>query len=292
MARASSPFGSPSLARAAPSLETESVERRSRGGSAQDAEGGDRKFVAALARGFEILRAFTPTDNLLGNQEIAQRTGLPKPTVSRLTYTLTKLGYLEYADRLGKYQLATGVLALGYSVLSGMGIRRLARPFMQEFAEYANASVSLGSRHRLNVVYIEHARPATPITLRLDVGSWIPIATTAMGRALLAGMGKSERRGIMDHLARSERAQWPRLRAGIERALAHVEAHGFTTSFGEWQSDIHAVGAPIVLPDGSGVLAFNCGGPSFLLSRERLLGDLGPRLVLLVRNVEAALMRR
>ena len=57
---------------------------------------GDRKFITALARGLEVLRAFTPTEGLLGNGEIAERTGLPKPTVSRLTYTLTKLGYLEF----------------------------------------------------------------------------------------------------------------------------------------------------------------------------------------------------
>jgi hypothetical protein len=33
-------------------------------------------------------------------------------------------------------------------------------------------------------------------------------------------------------------------------------------------------------------MAFNCGGPSFLLSQELLENDLGPRLVQLVRNVE------
>jgi len=260
--------------------------------TAPDPEKQDRKFVTALARGLEILHAFTPSDHLLGNQEIAERTGLPKPTVSRLTYTLTRLGYLDHAARLGKYQLATGVLALGYSVLSGMGIRRLARPFMQELAEQANASVSLGSRHRLDVVYVEHARPTTPLTLRLDVGSWIPIATTAMGRALLAAMPESERRNVLGHLARSDPRHWPQRRAGVERAIEHHHAHGFTLSLGEWQPDIHAVGVPIALPDGSGVLAFNCGGPAFLLPRDRLVEELGPRLVLLMRNVEAALMRR
>ena len=57
---------------------------------ARAAAHGDRKFITALARGLEVLRVFTPTEGLLGNGEIAERTGLPKPTVSRLTYTLTK----------------------------------------------------------------------------------------------------------------------------------------------------------------------------------------------------------
>ncbi len=55
----------------------------------------DRKFVEALARGLEVLRAFTHGHAVRGNQDIARITGLPKPTVSRLTYTLTQLGYLK-----------------------------------------------------------------------------------------------------------------------------------------------------------------------------------------------------
>ena len=56
--------------------------------------GKDRKFVEALSRGLDVLRAFSQGSVILGNQDIARITGLPKPTVSRMTYTLTKLGYL------------------------------------------------------------------------------------------------------------------------------------------------------------------------------------------------------
>lgn len=52
----------------------------------------ERKFVTALARGLELLRAFSPDDALLGNRDFAARTGLPKATVSRLAYALTELG--------------------------------------------------------------------------------------------------------------------------------------------------------------------------------------------------------
>ena len=59
----------------------------------------DRQFANTLARGLEVLRCFRVGDALLGNKEIAQRTGLPKATVSRLTHTLIELGY---AAALGK----------------------------------------------------------------------------------------------------------------------------------------------------------------------------------------------
>ncbi len=40
------------------------------------------RFIASIARGLEILRCFSATNQLLGNQEIAQLTNLPKPTVA------------------------------------------------------------------------------------------------------------------------------------------------------------------------------------------------------------------
>ena len=64
---------------------------------------------------------------MLGNQEIAHRTGLPKPTVARLTHTLTELGYLNYIRRFRKYELGASVLALGYAAISSMDVRRASR---------------------------------------------------------------------------------------------------------------------------------------------------------------------
>jgi DNA-binding IclR family transcriptional regulator len=252
----------------------------------------DRKFVTALARGLDILSAFTPADGLLGNQEIAIRAGLPKATVSRLTYTLTKLGYLTHVERLEKYQLAPAALSLGYSALANMRIRQIARPYMQELANYSGASAALGSRDRTNVIYIEHCRSETAVMLRLDLGARIPMATTAMGRALLAVMPETERHWIMSHIARREGDRWPKVRAGIEKATKDFAARGFTLSMGDWQPDVFAVGVPLIPADGSSAVAFNCGAPAFQLTRERLENDIGPRLVNMVRNVEAALNGR
>ena len=41
---------------------------------------GDKQFATTLARGLEILRCFSPEGPALGNKDLSQRTGLPKPT--------------------------------------------------------------------------------------------------------------------------------------------------------------------------------------------------------------------
>jgi DNA-binding IclR family transcriptional regulator len=249
------------------------------------AVGRDRQFVTALARGLEVLRCFRQTDVALGNQEITERTGLPKPTVSRLTHTLCRLGYLAYSPRLNKYQLGSGVLALGYAYLAGLDLRDRARPMMQELATQTNASVGLGSRDRLEMVYVECCRGSGVVTLSLDVGSRIPIATTAMGRALLTALPVEERQYLVEHVQRKQPDQADRIKAGVEQAVADVAERGFCVSIGDWHRDLHAAGVPVVLPQREGVFAINCGGPSFMLSPAQLTEQIGPRLVEIARSL-------
>jgi DNA-binding IclR family transcriptional regulator len=251
----------------------------------------DRKFVTALARGLDVLRAFKPGDGYLGNQEIARRTGLPKPTVTRLTYTLTKLGYLSYSERIERYQLGTGVLALGYATLANYGIRQIARPYMQELAEEMDCAVSLGARERLSMVYLETARGTGAVTLRLDVGSRIPVATTAMGRAFLAALPEGERGYLMDYIRKRTGTDWARTRRGIEAAVAHYQEFGYVKTIGEWDRDVNSIGVPLIQAEHGNVFAFNCGGPSFLLPEDRLDAEFAPKLKHLVANVQSALRR-
>lgn len=238
----------------------------------------DRHFVTALARGLEVLSCFRSGDKLLGNQELADRSKLPKSTISRLTYTLTKLGYLQYDDALGKYRLGTATLALG-SAMSKLDIRQLARPYMQELADFSRAMVSLGMRDRLSMIYVENCRSQAALTLRLDVGSRIPIALTAMGRAYLAEVSSSERNDILERVRELDDMKWPAIRDGVERALEEYKTLGCCTSFGDWQPDVNAIAIAFKPANGTSILSLNCGGPAFNLPPEFLLNEVKPRLI-------------
>ena len=249
----------------------------------------DRSFVVALSRGFDVLRAFQPNDGLLGNQEIAQRTNLPKPTVSRLTYTLTKLGYLTPVPRFEKYQLAPSAMALGYAALANLGLRHLSEPFREEVMRATGGAVAVGGRDRQSMIYFGQSRNGLTLGVQLDVGSRIPIATTAMGRAYIWALPPDERSALLRELREHYGSRWPKIRDGIERSGEIVAKRGFAVSAGEWQSDVAAVGVALKLNDGTGPYAFNCGAPAFRFTEDRLLNDIGPRLVAMVRNIEAAL---
>src|SRR5215813_15274922 len=98
----------------------------------------DPSFATTLAHGLDVLAAFRNDPGPLSNAELAAHTGLSRPTVSRLTYTLAQLGYLKRGAK-GRFVLGLGVLATAYPLLSAIKVRQTARPLMRDFAAYAGA---------------------------------------------------------------------------------------------------------------------------------------------------------
>ncbi|MEG1769615.1 MAG: helix-turn-helix domain-containing protein, partial [Comamonas sp.] len=76
----------------------------------------------SLERGIEILRAFRPGSELLGNGDLVERTGLSKATVSRLTQTLVGAGMLQVDQPQRAYRLAPAVLSLAHAMRTGSSV--------------------------------------------------------------------------------------------------------------------------------------------------------------------------
>lgn len=246
-------------------------------------------FSTSLANGLKLLAAFKVGEPALGNRELAERTGLSKASISRLTYTLGEMGFLKYDAQERRYRLGSATLAAGYPLLGSLiAIRQVARPFMRVLADAARGSVSLGLRDRTNMVYVETCRGHEAIAFRPDIGGSMPIWATAIGRAWLAGVDTGERDEALRRIRAGHAGAWRAHRATV---LAEVEAfgrRGFCLGRGQWQQDVHAAGVPMRVPIDGETLVFNCGVPSVLLGARTLEREIGPRLVRMVREVERA----
>ncbi|MGH8784324.1 MAG: IclR family transcriptional regulator [Cupriavidus necator] len=249
----------------------------------------DRNFVTALARGMELLRAFGPQDDYLGNAELSRRTGIPRPTVSRLTYTLATLGYLTYIEATEKYRLGQGAMALGHRYIGGAGIREIAQPLMQSLAFTTDCTVALAMPDRHAMVYLESCQPRGALVIRLAPGARLPTATSAIGRAWLAGLDTDHREAALAELARHYGTRWPAVRTGIDRALRDHARRGFCVAHAEWDRTVSGAAAPLRLAGSSEVLALNIGGAATRLSPEILESNLGPRIRELAETLQARL---
>ncbi len=248
----------------------------------------DRQFSMNLARGMEVLRAFTAMDPVLGNREISDRTGLPKPTVSRLTYTLTLLGYLSRVEGLQKYRLGSGVLSLGYPLLANMRLRQLARPFMEQVARETGCTVNLGMRDRTNVVYVDTCRVDPGNIYQPDIGSTRPLLSTSIGRALVLSAPMAERNAILNRLKLEDPLRFALDKPILDADKKNFTARGFCHSRGDWRKEVHAVAAPIRVPPREEPMALNCTLSAYRNRNDTLERDVAPRLMDAIRQIEVA----
>ena len=241
----------------------------------------DRNFVTALARGLDVLRAFKPGETALTNTDLAERTGLPKPTVSRLTYTLCQLDYLSSDAQSGGYRLGAGVLQLGYGALAGMEIVARATGVLRDLASGPNSFIScaLAERHRLQAVYIAAAPSVESISLHLTVGARLPLFQSSIGRAILAVTETETREQLLDRAKSSDPDGHALRQDWIATAIDQYHKQGFVTGYGDWRSDVNAIAVPVRALDRSRVWGLNAGGPSFHVSPEVLERDYSQRLI-------------
>jgi DNA-binding IclR family transcriptional regulator len=252
--------------------------------------GGDAAFATTLAKGLVVLEAFTVEAFALGNVELSAKSGIPRPTIARLTHTLTELGYLFYDRDLAKYRLGARVLRMAHPLLAGMQFRQIARPLMQELAESVRGTVSIGLLDGTAMVYVETARSGNVGAHVPDIGMPIPVVLTAMGRASAALLPPAESE-LLEQLIKIDSAElWSTYRDKYRAGIRQCGERGFCTCHGEYMTTIHAVAAPLFhAPELNQSFAINCGIPAFRLQPGQLEGEIGPRISALAVTIRSLL---
>ena len=228
--------------------------------------------MTALARGLQLLGCFRHGETSLTNTDFADRTKLPKPTISRLTHTLCQLGYLVQDQTGGSYRLGVGVLRLGFSVLGATDICDRASEVLRDLRAGANPylTTALGEAHRAEVVYVAVSRSTQNVALTMHVGSRLPLFSSAMGRAILVGMTPEQRETAIDMACRDLNLAESELRQSAKTALEEYDARGYCTGYSLWRDDVHAISVPVSSASDGRVFGLNIGGPSFYVTPDEL----------------------
>ncbi|MFG5776249.1 IclR family transcriptional regulator [Comamonas sp. J-3] len=249
----------------------------------------DGKLVSALVRGISILQCFNNKRQELSGKELMDLTGLPKPTLFRLTETLCELGLLRYSERLSKYVPGIGLLNLASPVLARMTVRQFARSQMEELANYMGGQIQLNVGSSRKLVLVELAKGIEDKLFAPEIGVGISLSRTATGRAYLLALPEAQREAYLLELeARdAERATW--LRERLEDARRDLAEHGFCRSHGDLHREIQSIAVPLSKPQDGEYWVFAASVPSYNPKSQQMETDIGPRLITLVRSVEAVL---
>ncbi len=198
----------------------------------------------SLLRGIEILNAFKPGLDLLGNADIAERTQLPKSTVSRLTQTLVGSGMLEHDPQQRAYRLAAPVLSLAFAMKSSSPVLSLAAPHMQLYAEKYKVNIGLAVADRDEMMYIESLRYNHKLVFRNVVaGLRVPMELTSLGRAWLATVSDAKRQELFGIFKTRRPKDWEHIEQEID--LARQEIRNFDHCHATWQPGVLALSTPL-----------------------------------------------
>lgn len=231
--------------------------------------GRDRRFASTLAKGLSILQAFSASDRALGNRELARRTGMPPSTVSRMTFTLTQLGFLQQIKPEDSYRLGPAVMALGYTARAGLSFLPTAEPIMQELADEEGALVALAMRDGDAAMLTRCWRPRNTPTIWLTEGHRLPLERSSAGRAILAAAPRA-----------------PGDSPQIEKDRTALQSRGFVVSVGHWNEEVNACAVPFWPDPSQEPAAFLCGAREEVLPAARLEKSVGPLLLTRVRELE------
>ena len=209
----------------------------------------------SLERGMEILRAFRPGSEFLGNGELAERTGLSRATVSRLSQTLVGTGFLQRDGASRTYRLGVPVLSLGHAMRAGSSVLAAAKPLVLAAALEKQINVGLAAADRDEMVYLESIRYSRKVALRNVVsGQRVPIELTSLGRAWLAVAPEAERKALMLVFRKRRPAHWSNLRKELEKGISSVHRHGYCMA--SWQPEVVALATPMAM-DANQVIVLN-----------------------------------
>lgn len=217
--------------------------------------------------------------------EVAERTGLARPTVRRILLTLEELGYVR-SGRAG-YALTPRVLELGMAYVHSSGLWELARPHMEDLVAATGESSSVAQLDDSDIVYV--ARVAVPklIALRVDIGTRFPVASTSLGKVLLSRFTDDEVSAVLALPSRSGlTARHSPSRTELRGELRRVREQGWALTDERLAAGIRSVAAPLTDADGAVVAALNVTVHAAETSVETLLEEHLPRLLHAAAEIE------
>jgi len=246
----------------------------------------------SLERGIEILRAFRPGTDLLGNSELAERTGLSPATISRLTQTLVTGGFLEHDRSARAYRLAAPVLSLGHAMRAASPVLHTAMPLMHEASARLKVNVGLASPDRLDMIYLDSIRYHRKASLRTVVaGQRVPIELTSLGHAYLAALPPAARQALLGALRAAHRpAAWRDIARDIRQATVEVAQVDYCAA--SWQPNVVALATPLATDGGPLALNFSLPVDDAAAQRTRIAAGLAPALLRLKEEILCALAGR
>jgi IclR family acetate operon transcriptional repressor len=238
--------------------------------------------VQSIARVFELLETMADLGGIVTLSELANRSGLPGPTIHRLVRTLVDLGYVRQEPSRA-YALGPRLVRLGEGASRLIGT--WATPHLRRLVDAVGESANLALLDGDEIVYVAQAPGLHSMRMFTEVGRHAGMHCTAVGKAMLAAMPPERAGEILLRSGLAARtAHTITTLETMQDELARIRENGYALDEEEQEIGVRCVA--VTLPGEPARAAISVSGPSTrmteslvraavptLLETARALGD-------------------
>jgi len=227
----------------------------------------------AIDRAAQLLVHVVESRRPLAVGELAETTGLPKSTTSRLVGALERQGLLQRLGDRGAVRPGPALLRFAQRSVPEESLLELSAAALERLAAESGETINLAIPTPLGVDHLAQRDSPYFVGVANWVGRRVPTHCTANGKVFLAW-------GAMPVPARLERLTDRTIvePKRLDAELAGVRSRGFATAVDELELGLSALAAPVFGPQGEALAALSISGPSARLTSDRI-AQLAPLLI-------------
>jgi DNA-binding IclR family transcriptional regulator len=227
--------------------------------------------VRAVDRALGILLCFSQSEPALSLTQIAHRLEMPKSTAHRLLGTLESKRFVARDATTGLYRLGYRFIEMASLVLQQVDLLQWVQPYLQRLSDECSETVDLAVMDGAQVTYLQVVESSQRVKIAAAVGQRLPAHCTASGKAFMAFLPDERVKGILGAGLSRYTERTNVALPDLLDDLRQTRERGFAMSAGEYETDIHAVAAPILDAMGYPLAVIAVVGPSYRMPRERML---------------------
>jgi DNA-binding IclR family transcriptional regulator len=228
-----------------------------------------RKYyqITSLERGIKVVELLAE-QKALTVSEVGVHLSMQRSAAHRFLATLRDLGYVEKNED-NRYQLTYRILEIGEKVTRRFEIKQVAHKYMLELSKVFKETINLGCLDGREILHLDKIDGSD--ILRIDSPLWskAPAYCTALGKAILAHLPKSE---LNEYLSRTRLV--PRgpntilSKKKLREELQKNRDRGYAMDDEELAHGLRCIGAPVFDHTGRVKYAMSISCPTMRLPME------------------------
>jgi DNA-binding IclR family transcriptional regulator len=201
--------------------------------------------LRTVDRTLQLLGLFTEDpERAWSLSDLSRAAGFHKTTTLRMLSALERRSYVQRDGPGGTYSLGPAALALGGA--PHLRLRKVAHAELRRLTNETGETSLLHVRSGAQTICIDKVESPEPIRVTYDIGRHGPLHAGSSGKTLIAFASPEEQDEVLSRIKLTRHTDLTiTSRDALRKDLARIRKQGYTTTFGELDEGVYAVGAPI-----------------------------------------------